>query len=437
MIGEKKEAAEKIPKDKAVIGIDLTEGFAQVCYLTSEQEEPVTMSAVRGEEKLCIPTALAKKYGEHIWTFGEEAFRTERENEGFLFTDLIAKAKAGALIEVETKDYDPVDLLALFIKKCLSLLALVAPMEKVAAIVITVEDPDTRMIQVLNQVVSILRIKPEKVHFQSHPESAYHYVLQQSRDLWSRDVLILEIQGDLLKLLRFKRNLHTSPMVVLMDEKVYDGFGSGDYPEGSAAQELEYKKKDQALLRHLTEQCNENYVSCIYLLGDGFQEQWCKESLKYMCRNRRVFQGSNLFSKGACYGAREKLIVSEVEGKHVFLGKDKLKSNLGMRVMREGEDAYMALLDAGKNWYEVSKECDLILDNEDTIQMQVTPVDGKKVRELQFYLDGCPKRPPRATRIHMEVRMLSETRLYVKVTDLGFGEFFPASGMEWVSEIDL
>lgn len=437
MIGEKKEAAEKIPKDKAVIGIDLTEGFAQVCYLTSEQEEPVTMSAVRGEEKLCIPTALAKKYGEHIWTFGEEAFRTERENEGFLFTDLIAKAKAGALIEVETKDYDPVDLLALFIKKCLSLLALVAPMEKVAAIVITVEDPDTRMIQVLNQVVSILRIKPEKVHFQSHPESAYHYVLQQSRDLWSRDVLILEIQGDLLKLLRFKRNLHTSPMVVLMDEKVYDGFGSGDYPEGSAAQELEYKKKDQALLRHLTEQCNENYVSCIYLLGDGFQEQWCKESLKYMCRNRRVFQGSNLFSKGACYGAREKLVVSEVEGKHVFLGKDKLKSNLGMRVMREGEDAYMALLDAGKNWYEVSKECDLILDNEDTIQMQVTPVDGKKVRELQFYLDGCPKRPPRATRIHMEVRMLSETRLYVKVTDLGFGEFFPASGMEWVSEIDL
>ncbi len=437
MIGEKKEAAEKIPKDKAVIGIDLTEGFAQVCYWTPEQEEPVTMSAVRGEEKLCIPTALAKKYGEHIWTFGEEAFRTERENEGFLFTDLIAKAKAGALIEVETKDYDPVDLLALFIKKCLSMLALVAPMEKVAAIVITVEEPDTRMIQVLNQVVSILRIKPEKVHFQSHSESAYHYVLQQSRDLWSRDVLILEIQDDLLKLLRFKRNLHTSPMVVLMDEKVYDGFGSGDYPEGSAAQELEYKKKDQALLRHLAEQCNENYVSCIYLLGDGFQEQWCKESLKYMCRNRRVFQGSNLFSKGACYGAREKLIVSEVEGKHVFLGKDKLKSNLGMRVMREGEDAYMALLDAGKNWYEVSKECDLILDNEDTIQMQVTPVDGKKVRELQFYLDGCPKRPPRATRIHMEVRMLSETRLYVKVTDLGFGEFFPASGMEWISEIDL
>ena len=53
------------------------------------------------------------------------------------------------MIEVETRDYDPVDLLALFIKKCLSLLALVAPMEKVAAIVITVEEPDARMIQVL------------------------------------------------------------------------------------------------------------------------------------------------------------------------------------------------------------------------------------------------------------------------------------------------
>ena len=437
MIGDKKGAIEKVARDKAVVGLDLTEEYALVSYCTAEQEEPVTLSTGGGEEQLCIPTAVAKRYGEQIWTFGEEAYQTERGNEGFLFTGLIAKAKSGELIEVETRDYDPVDLLALFIKKCLSLLALVAPMEKVAAIVITVEEPDARMIEVLNQVVAILRIKPEKVFFQSHAESAYHYILKQSRDIWNRDVMLLEIRQEKLKVFRFQRNIHTSPMVVLAEEKEYEGFQSKDYPDGSVAQEVEYKRKDQALLKILSDECKDQSVSAIYLLGDGFEEEWCKDSLKYMCRNRRVFQGNNLFSKGACYGAKEKLIVSEVEEKHVFLGKDKLKSNLGMHVMREGEDCYMALLDAGKNWYEVSRECDLILDREDTIQMLVTPVDGKKVREIQFYLEGCPVRPPRATRIHMEVKMLSEKRLSVTVKDLGFGEFFPPSGMEWNSEIDL
>lgn len=438
MIGEIKDAIEKIAKDKTVIGMDLTDDFAQLSYYTAEQDEPVTLKVVSSEEKMCITTAIAKRYGETIWTFGDDAVLMERNNEGFLITNLIEKARKGELIEVETKDYDPVDLLALFVKKCLSLLAMEAPVEKAAAIVITVEDPDARMIEVLKKVVSIIRLKPEKVYYQSHTESAYHYILHQTRDLWLRDVLVFQIQSDVLKLYRFRKNIQTTPVVVLMEEESHGGFQTSDFPEGSVAEEMENKKKDQAFLRILSEHCKDNYVSSIYLLGEGFGGKWCSEdTFKYMCRNRRAFQGNNLFSKGACYGAMEKLQVSDVESKHVFLGRDKLKSNLGMRVIREGQESYMALLDAGKNWYEVSKECDLILDSEDTIQMQVTPVNGQQIRMIELYLKGCPIRPARATRIHMELKMLSETRLYVKITDLGFGDFFPASGMEWADEFDL
>lgn len=437
MIGELKGAIGKVARDRAVIGLDLTDDFSQISYWTGEQEEPETWSIAGDSEQLCIPTVLAKRYGEQSWTFGQEAIRLEKGNEAFLISGLVEKAKKGELIEVETRDYDPVDLLALFVKKCLSMLALVAPMEKVDSIVITVDNPDAKMIQILNQIVSILRIKPEKVFFQSHAESTYHYILHQPKDLWNRNVLILKIEDDNLHLMNFKKNAQTNPIVVLIEEADYDGFATGDYPEGSAAMELEHKRKDQELMRILTEYCKESYVSSIFLLGDGFSDQWCKDSLKYMCRNRRVFQGNNMFSKGACYGAKERMEPSEIENRHVFLGKDKLKSNLGMRVVREGQECYMALLDAGKNWYEVSKECDFILDREDTIQLQVTPVNGQNVRMAQIFLKGCPIRPARATRIHMEVRMLSETTLYTKVTDLGFGEFFPSSGMEWESEIEL
>jgi len=79
----------------------------------------------------------------------------------------------------------------------------------------------------------------------------------------------------------------------------------------------------------------------------------------------------------------------------------------------------------------------LILDREDTINIIVTPLDGKNPKTIPIYLRGLPVRPPRATRIHIEIRMLSETRLAVNVTDLGFGEFFAASGMQWSSEVEI
>ena len=46
---------------------------------------------------------------------------------------------------------------------------------------------------------------------------------------------------------------------------------------------------------------------------------------------------------------------------HVYLGQDKLKSNIGMKVRRQGEESYQALLDAGINWYEAQNTMEFYL----------------------------------------------------------------------------
>ena len=97
----------------------------------------------------------------------------------------------------------------------------------------------------------------------------------------------------------------------------------------------------------------------------------------------------------------------------------------------------MALLDAGMNWYDTSREIDLILDREDTIKLIITPLNGINTRNAHIYLTGIPVRPPRATRVHLELKMLSEKRLFVRVTDLGFGEFYPATNMQWTGELEV
>jgi hypothetical protein len=116
---------------------------------------------------------------------------------------------------------------------------------------------------------------------------------------------------------------------------------------------------------------------------------------------------------------------------HVFLGKDKLQSNIGMNVYRQGKETYYALLDAGENWYEVRKECDFLLEQEKELAFVITPVNGRERETKEIQLQNGVAGGVPYTRYHMEISMCSPDTVQVKVTDRGFGEFCAASGQVW------
>ena len=93
------------------------------------------------------------------------------------------------------------------------------------------------------------------------------------------------------------------------------------------------------------------------------------ESLRYLCMGRRVFRGNNLYGKGACYGIKEKLNLTNVSNEYVFLGLDKVRANIGMKVLRRGKDSYFAVIDAGINWFEARCEYDVILEEGNSISI--------------------------------------------------------------------
>ncbi len=192
-----------------------------------------------------------------------------------------------------------------------------------------------------------------------------------------------------------------------------------------------YRLADERFLGILQGMCEGRFISTVYLLGDGFRAGWQEQSLQFLCRNRRVFQGNNLFSKGACYGLLEKLEPSEEGKKHVFLGRDMLKANIGMNVMRQGKESYYALLDAGENWYELYRECDFLLTKEKELCFVITPLDGKHVQTKVIALSEGNENGAPFTRYHMEMKMNAVDQVCVKITDLGFGEFYEASGSVW------
>lgn len=431
-----KKSEEKVHKGSVLVGYDLGNNYSQISYCVYGEDTVESVATVIGTKQYHIPTVLCKRKGAGQWYYGKDALKNSSEEEGFLVTDLIELARKGEMITIEEEPFDPIALLTLFIKRSLSLLNFIVPVENIAALMFTVENLDDRMVEVLAKAAVNLNLKTSHIYFQSHTESFYYFVLHQPEDLWNYQVLACEHNGMRLKTYRMERNKKTTPIVVLIEEKIY---GSLVLPREEEEEEIKadsYALADETFLKILEEVCTDRIVSSAYLLGDGFRDGWAKKSLQFLCRNRRTFQGNNLFCKGACYGLLEKIEPSQAGNEHIFLGPDKLKSNIGMNVMRRGKESYYALLDAGENWYEVHKECEFILPGEENhVSFLITPLTGRQAVIREIRLEEAPVRENAFSRYALEVRMSSPECVELTITDLGFGELFPAGKKVWTKQI--
>ncbi len=428
---------EKLKSEKLVIGYELGDKMSQISYCYLNSNEPETLSVTAGTEQFNIPTVLCKRLEVGQWFYGKEALRYAGEEEGTLLTDLVELAKKGGNVEVEDNEYDAVALLTLFVKRSLTLLSLVAGMESVTAIMFTCDNLDHRMIEVLTQVAAGLGLKNRKVFFQSGRESFYYYMLNQPQELWNHEVLLCDYREKYLKIHRLECNKKTTPMVVYIETGEYPSFLFESFPQEEDARKQAMEEKDRRFLEILSECCKERVISSVYLIGDGFREEWMQDSLRFLCKSRRVFRGNNLYSKGACFGMKDRLEQNDTAGSYVFLGEDKLKANIGMKVLRRGIDSYFALLDAGQNWFDCKKECSFILESDNYFEMRVTPLNGRDAKVVEIFLDGLPERPERTTCIHMDIFLKDEDTVVLLLEDKGFGEIFPASGKKWREEFKI
>ena len=222
---------------------------------------------------------------------------------------------------------------------------------------------------------------------------------------------------------RFKKNQNTRPMIAFVEEAEHGSlFGEDEEKDGTFTEIVSDTAKASD--------------GSVFLLGEGFHGEWCQDSLRLLCHNRRVFKGNDLYSKGACFGMQIRLL-AEKQPQMIFLSKDKMRTNVGMQVMRQGEESYLAILDGGENWYESKKEWDVILDEGNTIVLKLTPLDGRNIRNVEIVLDELPQRRAKMTRLHMQAEMKSNTLMEIQITDMGFGELAPSSELHFVQQIDL
>lgn len=429
-----KDSFRKKNMGKYIIGYELGKQHVQMSYLKIGEKEPQTLSMIAGQEQYNIPFALYKQEDNNLWYIGKEALTRQKEQGGILLTDLLQNACKEEVTEVNLESYDSAALLALYVKRSLTYLSMIAPLEKISAIMFAVEKLDLKTVEVLRKMVEFLQLPGIIVQFIEKEESFYYYNLHTDASLWNNQVYMYEMQGKELKSYCLSLNRQTKPVVTLIEKKEYAAFPKVD----NLFQNPEDKELwDETFLKYITSDMEGKIVSTVYLIGDGFLGEWYQKSVRFLCTKRRVFLGNNLYSKGACYALMDKLEPTELSASYVYLGTDKLKANVGMEILRQGTPSYLAILDGGSSWYDCRSEWDMILEGDNRIVFRITPLNGKNVIQTQIVLHGLQMSKTPICRIHAEVYMETPQIMKIRLWDKGFGEFYPSAGQYWEESIEL
>ena len=435
-----------------ILGMDLDDRCAQItCWLPGEQK-PETLPAETEGEEYMIPAVLCRRTDRDVWTYGREALQTAGKGEGVLVDHLLSRALQEEKVEAGGEIFEATALLALFIKRSLSLLGGTARgplrgyrgLDRVDFFMFTFERVDSQALRMVERIALLLSLPPERVSCQSRAESFFYYNINQPEELWRHPCMICDFGGRTLKTMLFEANRHTRPVTVtvseeehasltrnILEEREYDP----QEPSGERAEEM-----DKAFLSLFQKLSAGKIIDTIYLIGDGFEGNWYQKTLSALCMNRRVFRGNNLYSKGACYGGRYKTAQKSRQKtgqEYIYLGADMLKVNLCLDAVKRGEDIYFSLLDAGMNWFDARGECDFLLDQDHAFSLHLSPVSGRKARQIVVTLSGVPERPPGTTRIHLTVSCPDAETVKLRMEDKGFGDFFPSSGLAWEESFSL
>ena len=381
-------------KRDVAIGLQLSPSQVQVTWFSTTMKEPVTGPLEREE------AGHVRQMEERVWK------------------SACGMGKEIALLRDYLKD--------------LLLEVVSAAQLKTIRIMVTVPRLTPLLSVRIPKALELLGLPRKNIYLQDYLASFFYYAINQKRELWNADVVLLTseaetVRADLLHIDRTK-----SPALATV-QKI------GDQPMGERERD---GRDDQAwdqerdrlffeFLKKIFER--RNVVTC-FLVGDYFSVDWAERSFRFLTSKRHAFQGENLYTRGACYGAMQRC--GMIPAKDIlFMGADIIRDNLSMNMRVNGKEVSYPLVTAGINWYEAHFECEMIADDGNDLVILSHPMDGSDAVMHILRMHDFPERPMRASRLRLSLYFTSPQCCCLEVEDLGFGGLYRPSGMKWSRRI--
>ena len=408
-----------------LIGVELSERSAQLCYYDRRLKEPVSVPMRVGTNLYAFPMMLVKLPGKEEWRIGFEAEYFRAKEGGIAAPNPYLTACHGESVEVDAKVMTAEELLAAFLRETLRLLGVPNPVLLATGIGIVCETLTETLSLVIRKALLLLGFRPGQCFLADKGESFFYYCYSLKPDVYARSLALIRFFGDEVSFAEMAENRSLRPHTSEFKETKWATLPS------------ESEMRDEAFSELVSDWTGETSFSGIFLTGEGFGTDWAKISLKTLSKAAsHVFEGDNLFVKGACYMAFEQTEGHGLKGR-LYLGPSLIRSTVGVDVIEGSQQQFLTLIETGRSCYADDPECDLILDGTEELLVKVRRHGEKEFRFVRLSLDGLPERPGRTTRLHLVLHCPDETRCVLTAEDLGFGELFEATHRTWSTEIEL
>ena len=242
------------------------------------------------------------------------------------------------------------------------------------------------------------------------------YVFHQERVVWDRNTMLLEYQNNMLRYIVVEQVYRAKQKAYRAVTHEVDLKNYGIVEESPNLDQDFCKMIKQFLLK--------NPTHIIFLTGSGFEGNWMKRTLNCLCSGRRVFLGQNIYANGvSLLGSQSPSLIEE--GLILMQGEEMVYHTIGIVAAEGGRQQYVPITRIGKEWYNTTGSLDIILDKSQKVEFFYMNHRENETEIASCDIKDLPKRPPKTTRLHVEVEFTSCTEGIIFLTDIGFGHMYP------------
>ncbi len=413
-----------------LVGFDINNDYTQISCFNRKLMEPESVCVTPDKSRFAIPTCLLVKESNKEWVFGDEAVRLRNLNAGFFVDDLVGRLMRKEDTEIYGTFFSPQALMEKYFRKTLGFLRQHYLNNSILKIVVTGKELEDDLVKELYAVLERLGIKNDRAIILNHVQCFIYYAISQKPELWPMDVGLFEYAKEGLMFYHLKIDRKTDPVTIVVDKIDL----SNEFPAGAAI-----NRSKEEVAEEFAELAKrvlmKRMITTLYLTGYGFEGEWIYDAVKPLCIGRRVFKGQNLYTRGACYGAKG-LEYKEFEN-FLILSDELITSTISLKLYANAAHGEYVLIKAGTPWKKAEKRVTFILDHSNELEFRVSNLLKKDVIHEIMKLDGMMNRENKTIRLELTIRFLDRDTPIATVRDIGFGEFFPTTMRIWEQELQL
>lgn len=412
------------------LGLDLCKKNIQLSFFREDKKEPESIYQLNNTETYQLPNVMFYSQREKKWYVGNNVSTVRFQEEGIIIEDVVDNIDSDNHVLVDGSAYTYEALLLILLKTHVQEFLTRSQEYQLSGLTVTLENYHPRVYQVLEQLREELKLNKDSFYIMSHENAFFQYVMNQDEKLRTNSVAMFEYGQDGMEYYRIDKKHQGNRRFFYLSRQDM----KRELPYTMLFEDIEELDKYFAGIARV--KMKETYISTVYLTGPGFNDKWIEESTKVLCDGRRVFMGQNIYTKGACYHAKHGAYES---GRDCILCTEgSMPFDIGVSIGdTEGRNQFYPIAIGGREWYNMKGKVTLFLDDTNRIDVVYRDKVTKEVQKEIIEIHGLPKRPPKTTKLSLEVELYDEKVGAIVIRDIGFGKIYPTTNKIYRKEFSV